>query len=329
MTQVVVQPARNSVARKNYTRTVENPISLEEIEALVDPGDFEVLREMHPSGYVPLWGTTEGERKQLLSRWNRIESGATVLFTGGGEIFKTTTLTHHFRSKALADTLWDPKTTANGKRQSWELLYAFNDPVDVEVSYSTIRAGLPTGHSFPTREFNVLPPDTSARVQGALRDFEALPVPIPDREAAEAITRAFDDLEREATVRVRTEQAYLRQFLLGGASGYCALCGERLPKELLVAAHIKKRALCTTEEKSDIPAIAMLACRFGCDELFERGMVVVEKGGRIKSTRHLPEGFPRAYFESRLKGRSVRDWDRIKQSHKYFEAHRRRSQAAR
>jgi hypothetical protein len=40
----------------------------------------------------------------------------------------------------------------------------------------------------------------------------------------------------------------------------------RVPVELLVAAHIKKRQACTNAEKRDLVDIGMLACKFGCDE---------------------------------------------------------------
>ena len=60
----------------------------------------------------------------------------------------------------------------------------------------------------------------------------------------------------------------------------CELCGRTLPVSSLVAAHIKKRANCSHEERLD-PNVVMRACRFGCDELFERGYVLVADNGAI------------------------------------------------
>ena len=93
--------------------------------------------------------------------------------------------------------------------------------------------------------------------------------------------------ETDASVerRVRREQRLLREALgLGIGSHPCSLCGRTYPDRLLIAAHIKKRSKCTYEEKTDIPAIAMIACAFGCDALFEHGYVVVNDEGLIEAT---------------------------------------------
>ena len=46
----------------------------------------------------------------------------------------------------------------------------------------------------------------------------------------------------------------------------------------LVAAHIKKRAACSLEEKKDYKSIVMPMCSFGCDYLYERGYIAVSDG---------------------------------------------------
>ena len=66
--------------------------------------------------------------------------------------------------------------------------------------------------------------------------------------------------------------------LLGRTEAECALCGEKYPARFLWASHIKKRAAATDQEARDIPRVAMLACVFGCDALFEDGYVSVENG---------------------------------------------------
>ncbi|MEX0153477.1 hypothetical protein [Microbacterium sp. LMI1-1-1.1] len=89
-------------------------------------------------------------------------------------------------------------------------------------------------------------------------------------------------LDRPATTRQRREQQRLRFALLRGRDqAPCALCGETYPARFLRAAHIKKRAVAADDEARDIPRIAMLACVFGCDALFEDGYVGVENGAVI------------------------------------------------
>ena len=92
----------------------------------------------------------------------------------------------------------------------------------------------------------------------------------------------FDELDVVRMAYGRAEQGVLRSLLVRDVTvAACALCGMTYPVGLLVAAHIKPRASCTDQEKRDLPAIAMLACRFGCDELYERGYIGVAANGEI------------------------------------------------
>ena len=82
-------------------------------------------------------------------------------------------------------------------------------------------------------------------------------------------------LDEERRVVTRKEQAFLRRHLLEGKDyGKCFLCGEKLPVELLVTAHIKPRAKCSEKDRRDWENIVPM-CILGCDALFERGHVAV------------------------------------------------------
>lgn len=89
------------------------------------------------------------------------------------------------------------------------------------------------------------------------------------------------DLNVQASRHARAEQAELRKRLLSHHHR-CALCGRLLPPEFLVAAHIKKRSLCTDSERRDLDNIAMLACSFGCDIGYELGVLVVNGYGKVE-----------------------------------------------
>lgn len=320
MSLVIVQPAGNPEGRKNYSKTVENPIPLVTTNQHLNASDQAQLEKLHPSGAVPVWGTTPGERGQMETRWNRISSGDTVLFTGKNKVFKIALVTHKFRSQSLADSLWDRKTTANGSKASWEFMYAFNQPVDADIPYDDLKQAL-DGLALPTREFAVLSQQQSDPILDFLEAADAAPPPTPSGDATQTVIKEFEAMESEYVGKRRAEQQYLRQFLLPGVQGECLLCGRIFSRDFLVAAHIKKRSLCTDEEKADIPAIAMLACKFGCDELFERGMIVVTSQGRVNSTKRLTDGSARKYADEYMTGRAVRDWSTLTASFKYFAAH--------
>jgi hypothetical protein len=95
---------------------------------------------------------------------------------------------------------------------------------------------------------------------------------------------SFGGLDGTAEVKVRREQAQLRTMLAGKRQrARCALCGHEFPMELLVAAHVKKRSVCTDAERLDLSNVAMLACSLGCDALYEQGWIAVDNSGLIRT----------------------------------------------
>lgn len=125
-------------------------------------------------------------------------------------------------------------------------------------------------------------------------------------------------LDRIITARQRREQNGLRMALLRGRdAAACALCGELFPARFLWASHIKKRAAANDDEARDLPSIAMLACVFGCDALFEDGYISVE-GGRVIGTSKVSSESAIGRRIEELRGRSVPNYS---QSAAYFDWH--------
>jgi hypothetical protein len=102
---------------------------------------------------------------------------------------------------------------------------------------------------------------------------------------------AFAVLDSVASVKVRKEQAQLRNLLAGNRErASCALCGHEYPVRFLVAAHVKKRSICSDDERRDLRHVAMLACTFGCDALYEAGWITVAPDGHVQTV--LLDGVP-------------------------------------
>ncbi|HDR3345752.1 TPA: hypothetical protein QCN45_003548 [Bacillus cereus] len=88
-----------------------------------------------------------------------------------------------------------------------------------------------------------------------------------------------DSLDSEVRGNARKKQGLLRSYLfIYKKTCNCENCPKEFPIDILVAAHIKKRALCTTEERLDIEHIAIPMYKFNCDELFERGYISISDG---------------------------------------------------
>ena len=80
----------------------------------------------------------------------------------------------------------------------------------------------------------------------------------------------------------RKEQVLLREILFGRVTEkQCAICHRVLPTDLLVAAHIKPRSKCSTSERTN-PNVVMPVCKVGCDDLFEKGYVLIDENGVIR-----------------------------------------------
>ncbi|MBP2329497.1 hypothetical protein JOF56_009882 [Kibdelosporangium banguiense] len=133
---------------------------------------------------------------------------------------------------------------------------------------------------------------------------------------------AFAVLDGVAQVKIRKEQAQLRNLLAGDrAQAACALCGHEYPMGFLVAAHVKRRAVCSDDERRDLNHVAMLACSFGCDALYESGWITVDEHGHVRTTSlaGLPESRLRQQLQHLDGRRCTAHSDR---SEPYFAWHR-------
>ncbi|MGW0804793.1 hypothetical protein [Nonomuraea sp. NPDC002799] len=146
------------------------------------------------------------------------------------------------------------------------------------------------------------------------------PLTDSDASAESQKTLTYEgDLSRPVTAAQRREQSALRQLLFGAATiATCALCGETYPVRFLIAAHIKMRSLCSDEERRDLANIAMPACQFGCDALYEAGYISVDQYGDIISSTVEANGVLADRLAS-LAGRPCSSFS--ESSRRYFEWH--------
>jgi hypothetical protein len=151
--------------------------------------------------------------------------------------------------------------------------------------------------------------------------FAVRPVNASDTSIEDNRTVSYEgDLSRPVTAEQRGEQSALRRLLFGSATtAICAICGEIYPVRFLVAAHIKMRSLCSDEERRDLANVAMPACQFGCDVLFETGYISVDRDGKIVVAASEIEGLLADQL-ARLQGRPCFSFTENNQH--YFDWHR-------
>lgn len=127
-----------------------------------------------------------------------------------------------------------------------------------------------------------------------------------------------DSLDKEGKTKSRVEQGFLRKSLFGSNRiDKCGICGKEYPISFLVAAHIKKRAFCSKEERLDYTNIVMPMCKFGCDDLYEKGYITI-LDGKVEINEKATTSYLDEYM-GQIKGRQIANWNEA--SFKYFNWH--------
>ena len=295
MVQIVLQPSADATARAHYTDTISSPVVLSHIYTLLSTPMIGHLKGLFPSGSAAMWGVTQGKNGVNIRKWEKVELGALVLFAANGRIFGSGVVAAKFHNKELAEHLWN--VDASG--MTWEYMYALDEVRELNIPYLDFNNAVGYAPNFVIQGFNVL---DETKSEAFLDTFDLRAERIewpPDPEEVDIAIREFEELDRRFQAVQRLEQAALREHLLRGrASGECQLCGRTFHAHFLVAAHIKKRAKCTDDEKRDLQNIGMLNCKFGCDELYERGYISVDGSGKVVKSTKLISAIEKQYMDS-------------------------------
>jgi hypothetical protein len=321
MMRIVMQPARRSEkdVEQHYQDTIATPVVFDDHADLLEAATVDRLKQLFPHGHAPMWGIVPGKNNVNVSRIKKMAPGDWVFFTGDKRLYFGGTIALMWRNKPLATRLWG----TDHNNSTWEYMYALSGTRGFDIPIDDIRRLLGWNPNRNIIGISVLNADESDTLQSLLTLDPATaatePAPTGDDEAAVV---AYDGtLERTASRAQRGEQAALKRRLLHAGSGQCALCGRSLPGTFLIAAHIKKRAMCSDDEKRDLANIAMLACTFGCDAVYEHGYVTVAPQGAIQVSP-LAAAIPEveAYIQQKLAGRMVSWWKPDREP--YFAWHR-------
>ena len=319
--QIVMQPARRSEkdVEQHYQDTIVHPVVFDDHADILDTSTIDQLKQLFPDGHAQMWGVVPGKKNVNISRINKMHPGNWVFFTGDKRLYFGGTIALMWRNKELATRLWGTDPAGS----TWEYMYALSGTRGFDIPVEEIRTLLGWNPNRNIMGISVLSDAESDTLQTLLTLDPATAALQPvDTAQEEAAVAAFDgELERTAQRAQRGEQAALKRRLLKGSTGQCALCGRTLPGTFLIAAHIKKRAMCSDDEKRDLANIAMLACTFGCDAVYEHGYVTVtpEAGIQISPlAAEIPE--VEAYIQEKLTGRTVSWWTPSRET--YYRWHR-------
>jgi len=310
MMSVILQPCGNKDARAHYDDTVLFPVSHHSIRHLLNDSDNHALEGIYPDGKLMVWGVTPGNR----SKWERVEAGDITLFSKSGAIFASAIATYKVGNKAVAEKLWG----FDSKGNTWEYIYFVAELKTQNIPYIELNRVVPYKDSFVIQGFMVLDEIKSQNVADKFNlESQTFYPEVSSKVVAQF--KASDDLDQTASVTVRKEQAALRRTLFQNRlNGTCCICLEQLPVSFLWASHLKKRSLCCTEEKLDFQNVAAPMCKFGCDELYEKGYIGVQNGTIVEVKHGCQTSFINNYI-SKVIGNECNAWSR--DSKKYFDWH--------
>jgi hypothetical protein len=300
MTHVVLQPTASADGRAHYRQTIENLVPRSTWSKHVSNEVAEALNLRFPDGNIPFWGVTPGTKLANSKKWSSMDAGDIVLFAKNGSYFSRAVVAYTFQSAELARSLWG----VDGKGKTWEFMYAVDEVINIDVPYKELNPVLGYKDDYVPQGFNVLGDAKSEVAIDYLGLRSTRWEASPSGEALTWITAPEGNLDRKGAAKSRAEQALLRNVIIPGRDGKCALCGRVFPREYLRAAHIKPRARCTDEERRDLEHIAMPACVFGCDVLYENGLITLSQSGEVLISDRVAElGNVKTYTDTFLIGR--------------------------
>jgi len=279
MTLVILQPAGSQGAREHYTATIESFVPLTKCRDLLPAATYLNLKTLHTSAKAGMWGVTAGKSNVNVKKWERVAQGDLVLFTFDKKIRSSAVVATKFHSKKLAKALWG--LDADGK--TWEYMYSLDEIRNLDISYKEFNRTVGYKENNIVQGFTVLDETKSGLFLDhfSLRS-ERYSHDVSDEEYEKAEKGIGGELDRKVMSWYRAEQSRGRKRLLKNEiEGVCLLCGRKMLAEFLIAAHIKKRAECTDDQKRDLAGVLMLACKFGCDYLFEVGAIALDERHRL------------------------------------------------
>jgi hypothetical protein len=277
MSLVILQPTGNQDARIHYEDTIIKPVRLEEVKKYLTAENYNELSSLYNVEEVSIWGVTRGTNDVNFNKWNKIKPGDISLFARNKKIFSSAVVTYKLHNKSLAKSLWG----TNSDGDTWECIYFLDELNSRDISYELFNRVVGYSPKFVIQGFSVLDEEKSEKLITSLGlQSQLFTPPVSRQEYEEVISnKELASLEIEVNRMARAEQGYLRKKLFGNKKvDRCGICGEEFTINFLVAAHIKKRSACSEEEKLDFENIVMPMCKFGCDDLYEKGYIGINNG---------------------------------------------------
>ncbi|WP_202816669.1 hypothetical protein, partial [Kytococcus sp. HMSC28H12] len=125
MSRVLIQPSYgNRIARDNWERTLDFPLSNEVVASVVPSHAARLIQTVHPEGSARYWGMVRHNAKVF----DALATGDVVLFTGGSRVRAIAQVGSKFESDDFAGAFWHE--AASG---AFELVYSLTSFIEADI----------------------------------------------------------------------------------------------------------------------------------------------------------------------------------------------------
>jgi len=159
MTAVLVQPSGGTEAKEHYETSIRKKVRFSEHLNVLTSAELKSLNSDFGDGQAAMWGLVPGDNGINISRWDSINPGDMVVFSGKKKMFAMGIVVSKFRNAQLAKQLWGK----DSKGQTWEYMYTLSDVRETDVSYTDFNSAVGDNPKNNHMGFRILNAEKSAR----------------------------------------------------------------------------------------------------------------------------------------------------------------------
>ena len=298
-------PCGDKFAREHYVDTNEKLVPK---QTIINFSNNQEINQSLQDDFYACWGVTNGKKDVNFNQWSKMKKGDICIMYRDKTFFSAGKIITSFKNPQLAEHLW--KTNEEG--ETWENMFLIDEVKKTNIPVKSLINLMGYKEKFVVQRYMSYSEDISELI---VEELDLINWNSPfytsdcetEEEKKKRIQEALQKLDKtdskSHTSKQRIEQQLLREFHVGVKETTCSLCHKKLPNELIVAGHIWERHKIKDEEIRKDPDIVMPVCKLGCDELFEKGFIVVGETGNIIPDNRYIESEPLIEFAQQYNGK--------------------------
>lgn len=274
--QLLLFPASSKLKYINYVQTVEYSININEITEICDKKNVKILQEIK-SKSIHIWGVPDGHNKKDLGNWKKSKVGDSCLFYRNKKFFSKSKII----LKLIDENIASRFLVKTAKGDLSKNLFILEPASEISISNYRFNKALNKINS-PLNSFKI----ENIKNKSLLKELGISTLKTLTGRREDFYQGRLHELEKldgiKSQAKIRLEQDIFTEFLFSDCSNSkCAICSRSYPNSIMVAGHIKKRSLSSDIERRNLKNV-MPICKMGCDDLFERGYIYIDKKGFIR-----------------------------------------------